>query len=435
MRVCALVKIFFICMLHCVQAMEPKKIKKFPKGKRLDFVLRQRSIKRLAAICEFVIANNSKNNKKNIKKVLKTIKEHINSYNNILLLLSEELPYRFEQFYETEGEWIRNFYYSGEHVVWSQYNEESGNNKLTDYIYAFDVLNGNSISGFYKGPYSAQEVSNVAISPFTALNGSAFMIIHLNTVSVTSCAFAADGLRHAMGSSDGSILIKSKNNDGWDSTILNSNIGYAITALKFVPQGFLYSSDEHGGNFIWWNKSHNRWIGYRLPIEESINLILSNDSNLVALQHKSKKKISIIDWNSNKLRTIKIPGNLIAITPLNNLLIVYNNVLVLFSPKENCIIKYFSIPFSTTEIYPNLFMIAGAPLFFLKTCEKRTKSMKQYFYGGSPAQSLVLRNYLLLTKNINKEVDVLYLPKKFSDEEIIAMVKRNNELSTQQKEE
>ncbi len=395
-------KILILCFISCsARAMEEQKKPQLLEVKSLESILRARTVKKLAVFCERVIANKIKQ-EKNPTEALEFIKNH-NEYSlqRVLALLSEEKSPEFEKLYE--GWRIGNVCYSGNKAAWSQ--------DLFDcnYIHTFDVLEKKEIGNcFQRGSYNSKGLKSLTISPLLDI---VFLPNNKNDDKRYShSAFHPDNLTLAWGCDNGQIVIKRIINNEWWTTTYTLHKSY-ITALKFAANGWLYSSDQEGKTYVWENFTNNKsWTEHQLPLTGPIiSIAPSCDGSVVAFQHATPKEIEIIDWHSLIHKTLKIAGELVAITFSNNILVANNECLELCD-LENRKIYSKELPLKTAQIVRNIAALHHS-LFLLK--------------GKEQVRFIELQRGWTNETLINKAKESLYLSRKFSMEEVIEYLEEN----------
>jgi WD40 repeat protein len=375
---------------------------------KFDFVLKKRPVQQLTLLCKQTLVRsiiNKKNYKESLEQLLDSLSKRENLekdlveayklqkksyhelYDDILLFLSTEVELNLAKLVESDENGIEHVHYSGQNLLMSK-KKVNSKGKVLHYIHIFDILKRIEIQ--HEGIFTDEEIKNVVVSPLNSLSFSPFLVVdstYDGKSTIMCTAFSNDGTTFASGYDSGYILVKSrKSKKKWIRHNLNSHTE-KITALKFTPQGLLYSSDEAGNNFIWkCDGPKEGWVAHPLPIEEPISLILSNDGTFVVFQHASKERITILDWNLLRMKTITMPGTLTAITYLNNLLIADNNSLSLFDCRENCTKQSFKAPPHIKEFYPNSVMIPQTALFLAKGHEGE----RDYIYTPLSAEELLM---------------------------------------------
>lgn len=413
------INIFILCFISFIaHAMEEDKEKLSLSARaHLEPILKVRTVKTLAVFCKQAVAEVIKE-EKNPNETLKLLRNH-NDYclQDILGLLSEEIEPEFEKIYE--GLCINNLCYSGNNAAWSQ------NHYGYKYIHTFGVPEKKELSDcFDRGYYKSKSLECLYISPIgDEEQGKDFLFIVNNQDEkrYLHSTFHPDNITHALSCENGQIVIWYKKNGDEEWWKVGSVLCEGkITALKFAFNGWLYSSNEQGKTYVWWKDTtrNNKWVVNQLPLTKPIaSIAASLDGSLVAFQHAASKEIEVIDWHSLMHRTLNIKGDLVAITPSNNILVSDNKFLVLFDLKENRKIYSRPLPLQETKIFQNI-AAAQASLYLLKG--KEQERVTRTHHSGSWPGIWELHDCSWTEEvMVNKTNDALYMPKKLSAEKIM----------------
>jgi len=387
--------------------------------KSLEPLLQLRVVKKLSAFCEHAVAKNIKE-ENNPQETLDTLRHH-NEYSlqSILALLSEEKPPKFEKLYHAVR--INNVCYSGNNIAWSQEHYRH------HYIHTFGVREKEELSrwGGNRGHFKPDNLEGLYISPIVDEVWLPRLFSIPDKYNIKSdkeyfyYTFHPDNVTHALGCENGTIMIGHEI-EGTSWTYYLTSLKSKITALKFASNGWLYSSDEDGNTHAWVNiRNNDNWIQHQLPIEKSVvSIAASCDGSVVAFQHATSQAIEIIDWHSLIHKTLKISGELVAITPLNNILVSNNECLELFDLESRKIYSK-AIPLRKAQIIQNIAATSQVVSYLVKGKEHE----KIIYHSGS------WRDIYGCDKTVetmeDKTDDALYISRKFSMEALIEYLEEN----------
>jgi len=411
------INIIILCFVSfAALAMEEQKETSQFFTKSLEPLLKARTVKKLAVFCERVVANTIKE-EKNSTANLELIKNH-NEYSlqRVLALLSEEKSPEFEKLYE--GLRIGNVCYSGKNAAWSQvhYNHS--------YIHTLDVPRKKELTNcFSAGHYKSSSLKNLSIQPSQDSEDIVFLPNNRNDDKrYLHSAFHPDNLTLAWGCDNGQIVLKSLINNEWWRTTYTLHKS-KILALKFAANGWLYSSNEEGKTYVWENVTNNQgWTKHQLPFTEPIiSIVPSCDGSFVAFQHATSQNIEVIEWHSLIHKTLKISGELVAITSSNNILVSNNECLELFDLECRKIYSK-ELPLKKAQIIKNIAAVSQTTPYLVKGKEQK-KAIRTYRFAGKFGDIFDLGRTEEVM--VNKTDDSLYIPRKFSMEEVIEYLEEN----------